>query len=241
MQAVESGTAANVGADTITIMKNPLKNITRITNPAPITGGTFPENDLSLRQRITDFYAGRGASFVGNKQDYERWAKEVPGVGTAYCVPVYNGPNTVKIVVTDSNGEPANAEICRAVELHIFGEGKDDIKRLAPVGIVEYLVAPPTPVVLDVKFDLKLVKNISAEVVEAKLRENLRQFYTTIEVTQLSDERNTVRYVDVSRVIVGTYGVADFRHLRVNGGLENVLFRIDEFPVTGEIEVNLYE
>ena len=36
-------------------------------------------------------------------------------------------------------------------------------------------------------------------------------------------------------------GVDDFKRLRINGALENIVFQEDEFPVTGEIEVELYE
>ena len=68
-------------------MKNPVKNVASITNPDAASGGVEAESDDSLRERIDEFYAGHGASFVGNKADYERWAHEVDGVGFAHCIP----------------------------------------------------------------------------------------------------------------------------------------------------------
>ena len=124
VQAVEAGTVGNVANDTITIMRSPIVGITNITNKEAITGGAEAESDDSLRQRIDDLLAGRGDSFVGNNADYVRWAKEVPGVGFAHTIPEYNGPNSVKVVIVDANGVPANEQILEAVKLHIFGTNR---------------------------------------------------------------------------------------------------------------------
>ncbi len=239
IQAVESGTGSNVARDTIAIMKNPLKGITNITNPNNLTGGTAAESDDSLRQRIDDLYAGRGDSYVGNKADYERWAKEVAGVGYAHCIPVYAGANTVKVVIMDSNGEPANDEICQAVELHIFGTDRDDINRLAPIGIVQYEVSPPTLSKINFSFDLKLKKNYTVKAVEKSFREALRDYYG--ELVESDGKVEPVVYVHVSAILSQVAGVADFKHLRINGKIGNVIFGEDEFPYTDEITAEVYE
>lgn len=239
IQAVESGKNSNVAQDTISIMKNPIKGIVNITNPNNLTGGTAAESDDSLRQRIDDLFAGRADSYVGNKADYERWAKEVAGVGFAHCIPVYAGANTVKIVIMDSNGEPANQEICRAVELHIFGTGRDDINRLAPIGVVQYEVSPPTLLNIHYSFDLKLKKNYTAEYVIQKFREELREYYVSLLDTE--GQAEPVKYVDTSAILNNIAGVADFKHLRLNGKVANVILSEDEFPYTGEITAVIYD
>ena len=114
VKAVEAGTGSNVAANTITIMKNPIKGVASITNTA-VTDGTAAESDDSLRQRIDDYYAGRDTSFVGNRADYERWANSVDGVGFSHCIPTFDGANSVKIVIWDGNGEPTNQEILESV------------------------------------------------------------------------------------------------------------------------------
>ncbi len=239
IKAVLNGTESNVKADSITIMKNPVRGVEKITNPTALTGGTLAEDDDSLRQRIDDFYAGRMASFVGNKKDYIRWAKEVDGVGFAHCIPTYAGANTVKVVVTDANGDPANQEILDAVELHIFGTGHDDLERLAPIGIVQYAVVAPTAAAINISADIKLADDFSLEQVEELLRDNLKEFYKT-----LADDENNfgeLRYVAVSAVILNTAGVADFKHLRLNGVIGNVEFGEDKIPATGELELTPYD
>ena len=245
VQAVESGIGSNVGSNTITIMKNPLKNITRITNEEAITGGTAEESDDSLRERIDDVIAGRGESMTGCPADYERWALEVAGVGQAFCIPTYNGENSVKLVVIDANGQPANEQILKAVELHIFGTSEKDPERLAPVGVYDYLVTAPAAIPVSISFDLKLESTATLDEVKTNIKTALDKYYAALaserNLSNKEDALIELRYVKVSAVIEGVAGVADFKHLRINGAIQNVVFAEDEYPSTGEIEARLYE
>lgn len=239
VKAVEAGTNSNVPADTITIMKNPIKPVVNITNPDDFTGGVEAESDDSLRQRIDDFYAGRGASFVGNKRDYERWSKEVPGVGYAHCIPIYAGPNTVKIVISDANGDPANQEIIDAVALYIFGTGHTDINRLAPIGIVQYEVAPPTLQDIAISCKAKIADGKTPEEIKKKIATALKKYFRT-----LADEDNTfgeLLYVKVSSILSEVDGLEDFKRLRINGSLDNVTFAEDYMPHVDEDLITLLD
>lgn len=239
VQAVEAGKSGNVGADTISIMVSPVSGITNITNPEPITGGAEEECDDSLRQRIDDYNAGRGKSYVGNNADYERWAEEVPGVGHAHTIPEYNGPNSVKIVVVDTDGLPANDQILQAVDLHIFGESRKDIARLAPVGVIDHLVAAPAAAGITYSFQLKLTSSATEDDVIKTYKEALSKYYA--EIASVDDTVAPVQYVKAAAILTEIPGVADFKHFRINGALENVSFAEDEYPVTEDFEVTLYE
>lgn len=238
VKAVLTGPDSNVKADSINIMKNPIAGIADITNEEALSGGTNPEDDASLRQRIDDYYAGRMASFVGNKKDYVRWAKEVDGVGYAHCIPTYDGPNTVKVVVADFNGVEANEEILAAVELHIFGTGHNDLNRLAPIGIVKYEVVAPKPLDVFYSVEVKLVDQYTLNMVKTSLEENLQAFYKT-----LPDDDfvfGVMKYIDVADVVYHTEGVADFQNLYINGETRNIDFGEDCIPHTAEIQITSY-
>lgn len=238
IRAVLSGLTGNVRADSITIMKNPVDNVYIITN-TKTSGGVEVESDDSLRKRIDDFYAGRGSSFVGNKRDYIRWAKSVAGVGYAHVIPLYAGENSVKLVIADMNGEPANEEILNAVATFIFGTGHDDINRLAPIGVAKWAVVAPKIKPVNYSLHVKLAKNYASETVTENIRTKLDNFYLT-----LADDENhfhELRYVKVSEQILNTDGVADFKHLRINGGLENIEFDAESIPATGTIELMTYD
>lgn len=239
VQAVEPGTGSNVDADTITIMRAPIKGITNITNENPTTGGTAEETDDELRARIDYLLSGAGDSFVGNNADYVRWAKEVLGVGYAHTIPEYNGPNSVKVVVCDANGEPANAQILANVYKHIFGENRKDPLRLAPVGVVDFEVVAPLPVDITISFKLKLEAGYTEETVVAAYRKALADYYS-VAAAATSAETTEIKFYKMAALLTDTDGVADIDDFLVNGAEENISFTEEEFPVTGDIEVVLY-
>ena len=52
--------------------------------------------------------------------------KSVPGVGEAKCIPLWNGPGTVKVVIVDADSQVAPIELIQKVQKFI-----DDVK---PIG-----------------------------------------------------------------------------------------------------------
>jgi len=239
--AVEPGTGGNIPADAIKLMKTPIKGVTLIKNEYAITGGTAPESDDFLRQRIDDFYAGRGASFVGSKKDYERWAREVAGVGYAHCIPTYDGPNTVKIVISDSNGDAANPTLCERVEKHIFGGAYTDpashtsLERLAPIGLVKWEVARPRSIEINLSLSATLATGYTAALAKSKIKEALTKYFAT-----LADGENiytTLKYKDVWGELSRLECLVDFTNLKVNNATANVTFGEDEMPAVGTINL----
>lgn len=239
IQALEGGTKSNVAADTIVIMRSPIKGIIKITNEEPLTGGVEEESDASLRERIDDLLAGNGDSYVGNNADYVRWAKEVPGVGFAYTIPNYNGINSVKVVVVDANGSPANAQIIEAVRVHIFGTDRKDINRLAPVGLVDFLVSAPSPVVVDYKLSVRLNPRTNRDAFIQSFKSALLAYYQ--EISKDAEEgRRCLKYIMVAAILARLPSVDDFKNFRMNGSMDNILYSEEEYPITGKIEVDVY-
>lgn len=239
VQAVEAGKSGNVGSDTVTIMVSPVSGITNVTNTEPMTGGAEEESDESLRKRIDDYNAGSSTSYVGNNADYERWAEEVPGVGHAHTIPEYNGPNSVKVVVIDTEGLPANEQILKAVDQHIFGENRKDNARLAPVGVIEHLISAPTAHNIAYTFSLKLDEKATKDTVIEAYKAALSRYYA--EIATANDTVSPLLYIQAAAILTAVPGVADFKDFKVNGGVDNVSFAEDEYPVTQSIEVTVYE
>lgn len=237
VKAVEAGIGSNVAADSITIMKNPKKHVASITNLEPTSGGTPEESDDSLRQRIDDFYAGRGSSFVGNVADYRRWALSVAGVGYVHVIPTPdNQPNTVHIVLADSNGEPAVQEICDAVELYIFGEDHNDLKRLAPIGVAGWKVFAFKTVSINISIEAELT--LDADVVKENIKNDMQDYFKILAGDELY--YGELKYVQVSAVLSKVVGLDDFKHLRISrdeevGSLNNISFSETEMPIVGTI------
>ena len=226
--AVEAGPKGNVPANTVTLMMTPIKGITSITNEANITGGTEVESDDELRNRIMEIDAASEASFVGSDGDYKRWAEEVPGVGTALVTPEWAGPGTVKVVVIDANGQPANTAIIAAVYDNIMSPG-DRLQRKAPIGATVTIEAP-TAKELNYTFTLELKAGENQETVLERFKAQLRTYYVE------AKKDGVVRYNRVSSILTNTDGVKDFTDLTINGGTVNIDLEEDEYPVTGIVD-----
>lgn len=226
--ASEAGTKGNVPAGTITLMMTPMEGITSITNQNPITGGAEEEGDDALRGRIDEADAASEASFVGSDSDYKRWSEEVPGVGTALIVPEWAGPGTVKVVVIDANGQPANQAIIDDVYNHIM-RPDDRLQRKAPIGATVTVVAP-TAKDIDYSFILELQPGETEETVLDRFMEQLQGYY--IEAKQ----EGVVRYIRVGALLANTSGVKDFTGLIMNGNTANIELAEDEYPVTGLVD-----
>jgi uncharacterized phage protein gp47/JayE len=226
--AVEPGTKGNVPANTVTLMMTPIKGITSITNEASIIGGTEVESDDELRNRILEIDAASEASFVGSDGDYKRWAEEVPGVGTALVMPEWAGPGTVKVVVIDANGQPANQAIITAVYNNIMSPN-DRLQRKAPIGAT-VTVEAPTAKEINYSFTLELKAGENQETVLDRFKAQLRTYYVE------AKKEGVVRYNKISSILTNTDGVKDFTGLTINGGTINIVLEEDEYPVTGTID-----
>ena len=251
--------------------------------------GLLNRNDIFIKD-IDDFYAGHGASYVGNKGDYERWAREIDGVGYAHCIPcapmwsiffkvrdandnpvqgtlevragdspneikivdlsssnenphtltgtlAYDGVNSVRLVIADGNGDPANSALLKEVETYIFGTGHDDIKRLAPIGVSKYEVVAPTPKILSLELDVQYATGATKSKVQSRIVKTMMNFIQT-----LSDDDNfygEIKYSKVAALMSGVAGIEDFRNLKLNGGTINVAFLQDEVPFIDEEHVTI--
>lgn len=228
--AVVPGTGGNVPAGTVRLMVKPIEGITSIANDEQITGGTEIESDDELRSRIDEADAASDESFVGNDADYIRWAKEVPGVGTATAlvIPEWNGPGTVKVIVIDANGQPANAAIIEAVYENIVSPS-DRQKRKAPIGATVTVEAPAAKQI-DYVFLLEIETGETQETVLERFKAGLQMYYIQ------AKKEKVARYNKIASILTETSGVKDFTGLLVNGGEVNIGLEEDEYPVTGIID-----
>lgn len=233
--AVLPGTGGNVPADAIVLMVSPMRGITAIKNPEKASGGTEEESDDSLRARIMEIEQGLDTGFVGCDADYIRWSKEVPGVGTSFVIANWNPEvkNSVKLVVLDANGEPANDHILELVYNHIMSP-EDRLSRKAPIGAILTVVAP---VMKEIAYSLSatLEDGYDASTVADSIAAAIQQYYIRAKTEGL------VQYIHIHAIITQTPGIYDFTNLTMNGGIENIAIALDQYPVTASIELGISE
>lgn len=236
VEAVESGTESNVGANTITLMAKPNKAVTEINNPERITGGTERESNDDYWDRIAAEY-DNSMTYLGNDADYVRWAKQA-GAGDCIVVSAAEGPGTVKLVLIDGNGQPANEKLVQDVYNYIVSEN-DRSKRLLPTACAKLICGPATTVkvnftitglVYDETTDIQKIKNDFVEAIKA--------------VYAKAKTENVLRYNDVRPLITGIEGsdnsgiagVEDFDTFLMNGEMKNIRLSKEEYPETGTLD-----
>lgn len=223
--ALEPGADSNVKAGSISIMDEPVDEITSISNPEATSGGTPDESDDDYYDRIAAEYES-SKTYLGNDTDFKRWAQEA-GAGDCIVDGGADGPGTVKLILIDQNGQPANAQLVEDV-FHYIVSPEDRTKRLLPTACAKLTCVPATTVKLNYSCTgLQIDDSTSIEKVRTRFEELLKPVYSQ------SKAEGVLRYNRIRSLVIEIEGVTDFDDFLVNGDRENILFKSEEYPETG--------
>lgn len=228
--AVEAGRESNTKKNTVVFALTSIKGLSTVNNPDDITGGTDVESDEDLLERIEEENFRDGATFIGNDSDYIRWTKEVVGVGDCIVVPTWNGPGTVKLIIVDSNGEPANARLIEAVYDHIVSP-HDRSLRLLPTACAELTVeAATTKKISYTCTGLVYDDTTDIPTIVSQFKELVMKEYSEAKVEGI------LVYNQVRPLITDIPGVSDFDTFLMNGAEENIPLSNDEYAATDQVD-----
>lgn len=222
VRSLEAGVIGNVPVGSIQSLVKSLPGVTTITNSDPIKDGAAEESDDSLRERIVD--QTRNKPLSGSKGDYIKWAKEVAGVGNVIVLPLWNGPQTVKVLITNSEGAIASPELIAAVQNHIAPDN-DLGGGLAPIGAL-VTVDTISTVPIDITMKLEIKEGHELQFVISKVKENLNSYFSNISL---------IKWAEVVAVIINTVGVSDCGDLLINEEIYNIVLNEGERAVAGEV------
>jgi len=234
IRAVEPGASGNVPANTITMFPVTLAGFTAVTNHEPTADGFDAESDEDLLQRYYEKI--RTPATSGNKYHYKNWAKEVPGVGDARVIPLWDGDNTVKVIIIDSDRKPASQSIVDAVQEHIDPGITGDGSGAAPLGAY-CTVASATGVNINVSVTIMLSPGYTLQQATNNIQEKLTQYLKDIAFIE-PEEMSFVSYARIGGEILDSEGVADYSNLLVNGGTANIPIGREEVAVLGTVTVD---
>lgn len=225
VRATEAGVAGNVSAGAIAQFSTPAPPGVTVTNAAATAGGTEAETDEALRERVLGAYQGQGA---GNKRDYERWARAWAGVGRATVIPLWDGPGTVKVIVTDIDGNEVSPETVAGLQADLDPvAGKAEGR--APVGAV-VTVTTATARSIELEATVELEPGYSLDgfggtiAVEDKIVAALRDYVERVEAG------GEIVVSKLTGCIVGVEGVHDAEVTELEGAGPPVNVTIDDDP-----------
>lgn len=219
IEAMEAGANGNVPSGAINTIPVAIPGVTAVSNVNPTTGGTDEESDADLLARLLE--KARNPATSGNVAHYKQWALEVAGVGDAKIIPEWNGAGTVKVIIIDSNKQPASSEIVTAVINYI--------EEVRPIGIAVTVISA-TALSINVSATLTLDPAYTLAQVQPAIETAITEYLKSIAFRQ-----DYVSYAKIGSLILDTPGVLDYANLTVNGGASNVVIDNEQVAILGTV------
>lgn len=219
--AIDAGTAGNLPASSIDRMVTVVALITAVDNAAAMTGGTDEETDEELRDRLLAAIAAREGA--GTQDDYVTWALEVEGVGAATCEPLWSGAGTVRVMILDTDLQPASAGLQTTVS--------DYIQTLRPIG-ADVTIDTPALDTHAISATLTMEAGFTVGGVQTAVEEAIQAYYDSL------DTGGDVIYFEVGAALVTTLGVADYSALLVDGAAVNVVISATQKAAMGVVTLS---
>lgn len=232
VECTETGTEGNASANTIVMKVTANEQITSITNPKPVAGGTDEEDDDSYRERLCEYDITQGESYVGSIADYTRWAKEVEGVGDVKVLPAEDGSGIVKLIITTIDKKNADKVLCQAVYDHIM-RPDNPIERKAPVNTI-LEVASPELKTITISAQVELI-DTSTETVKEEFLNKVKEYLAQA----MSD--GEIRCTMIGRLLSSVEGIYDYHNLLLDGKTENYIIEDLTYPDIQEGDITLTE
>lgn len=209
-----SGSVGNVKAGTINRMPITIPGIKSVINEDAFTGGYDAEDDETLRDRYMEKVSRPNVS--GNKYHYIEWAKEVSGVGNAQVIPLWDGAGTVKVIITNTDNQPADEDLISRVTKHI-----EDNR---PIG-ANVTVVSAEAITIDVSVTLVSEIDVQSEV------ENILKEY----LSDVTLKQSYVSYAKIGGLILSIPGVEDYSNLKINNSTSNISINDGSVPILGSV------
>lgn len=218
VECTEGGLVGNVGSGTITVVPKTITGISQITNDEPTTGGYDTETDASLLERYFDRL--RNPVNGVNANQYIAWANSVAGVGGARCIPIWNGKNTVKVIVIGNDYKPASDNVVKLVQDYIDPNKNGDGSGVATIGAVTTVVsAKTTPIKVTIK-GVKFSGDVST--LKAEIKDTIDRY-----IRQSAFNTDYVSIAKIGALIIDIDGVTDFTELKLNDAHDSIQIEND--------------
>ncbi len=239
VECLVKGIEGNVPKGLINVIPTTIQGIVSVTNEEAFTNGYEDESKEDLLQRYYDDIQKPVTS--GNIYHYIKWALEVTGVGNAKVKPLWNGDNTVKVVILDSNKNIPSPDLIKAVQDYIDPDSKGLGLGQAPIGAY-CTVCGAIPKKLKIQNKIKLKSGIE----KAEVINNIRTAIEEYLKTAAFDE--SVKYISYSRIgslIMNAEGVYDYdsKDFLVNDDIDNIVLldndEITEVAVLDELIIEV--
>lgn len=192
--------------------------VDRIENTSKFVGGVEIESDDQLRERILE--QARNPATSGNEQDYINWCKEIDGVFNVTVRPLWNGPNTVKLIISDEDKQPLPETIVTKCDEYI--------QSIRPIGAN---VTVSNPSIFHVDVSITVYTSMNSEDIKNQIK------YVTVENLKYCTDK--IRLNSLGAEYLSIEGMIDYDNFTINGSSNSVMnIPVDHVAVLRNLTVN---
>lgn len=217
-ESVDEGSIYNVALNTITEFVYPVIGVDSLTNENAFENGVDRESDNELIERF--YHKVRTPAISGNVYHYEEWATSIDGVKNVKVIPLWDGPGTVKVIISDEDNRPVSNEIIE--------ECADYIDSVRPIG-AEVTVTTPEIFNVDISLNVILAPDYSLDIIKNDIKEKIDKY-----LIQCNGE---IIYTKVGSIVSGVDGVRDYSLLLINGDIDNIEVLSDYAPQLNNLNI----
>lgn len=225
------GEVGNVPVEAICEMPVTVQGISSVINTEPTVDGYEAESDDSLRERY--YEALREPATSGNIYHYKRWAREVSGVGSVKVFPLWQGDNTVEVVIIDDNALVPEQELVDRVQEYIDPNKAGTGMGQAPIGAY-CTVTPATALPIDIKATLILDNTVGVAEIKVELENSVTKYLADIAL-----DTEYISPAKIGNLILKCEGVVDYDNLTVNGSNNRVDVPEKSVAILGSVVLNV--
>lgn len=194
------------------------------------------EEDTEIfRKRYFDTFNAK--AYGGNKQDYINRTNAIGGVGATKVIPIWNGGGTVKVIILDSEFNPANNELIKKVQNEIDPSRDGTGAGIAPIGHI-VTVATVEKVTVNIRTKITFDSGYSFNGLKTEISKVISAYLLELRKTWAESESITVKISQLNTRISVIKGVSDIEGTTINGKNTNLVITAYSVPVDGEVVNN---
>lgn len=200
-----------------------------------ITPGEDRETDEELIDRQQEKVKKSATS--GNIYHYQKWAKDINGIGAAKVIPRWDGDYTVKVILVDSMMKPASTQLVDKVQQYIDPNKEGKGKGVAPIG-AKCTVEPATSTTIDITGE---VIGANTQDTKAIFTKEINKYFTDIISDNWQDRDSySVSYARIGSILldaISQAGGSDYTNLMINKNTTNIVLS-NQVPILGTVTLN---
>lgn len=213
---------------------NDIEGLTAATVGDTITPGSDEEDDEHLRTRLREKLAYPAEN--GNRQHYKTWCESISGVGMARIDALWNGDNTVRAIIIDTDGLPASDSIIEEVQNYIDPGGTGLGEGIANIG-AKFTAAAPSSVPIDISVSVQTADGAVLDDVRLSIEEAVKEYLKKIVFASKEKNDVVVRIASIANIIYDLGNVIDYDNLMINSNTVNVTVSFTSVPTLGVVTV----